>query len=169
MDLRPHPFLSTLPQDGEAPDTPSGAPSVQQGWGSGLTSAGHVVHAGRVEQLHRLVSARKSIWRTEKAFGFRNCSRFNGSISHSESARSPSLQTMGMHVSFSLLKETGSILICGTSEEEKTPCTTTQPAHISNRANTSFWPAGVWPSRRGFLLFNSQLIGTERFWSDRGQ
>ena len=74
LDLRPHPFLSTDPPDSGAPDTPLGASSVQHGWGSGLTGAGHVVHAGRVEQLHRLVSARKSIWRTEKAFGFRNCS-----------------------------------------------------------------------------------------------
>ena len=68
MDLRPHPFLSTAPQDGGAPNTPSVAPRAQQGWvqtypsracgsrGQGLAAP----LAGLGQKVH--LEDRESIW-----------------------------------------------------------------------------------------------------------
>lgn len=57
-----------------------------------LTRAGHVVHAGGGEQLHGLVSARKSIWRQRKHLAQKPLTSPRGH-SHSESAQSD-LQTV---------------------------------------------------------------------------
>lgn len=71
---KPRPLLlqERAPRFGRPPAPPQppgqGASTwaARRGWACGLTSAGHVVHAGRAQQLHWLVSARKSIWRTRK-------------------------------------------------------------------------------------------------------
>lgn len=87
----PTPSPPRSPSRAEPRDGP-GLAGRPQGCVCRLTRAGHVVHAGGGEQLHGLVSARKSIWRQRKHLAQKPLTSPRGH-SHSESARSD-LQTV---------------------------------------------------------------------------
>lgn len=152
---KPRPLLpqERAPRFGRPPAPPQppgqGASTwaARRGWACGLTSAGHVVHAGRAQQLHWLVSARKSIWRTRKHLASEPA-RISIKILYTP-------QATETPVSSSLLKENGFIFYSPRSKVKDRPplCKITRGVPIAHVAEATSWPGGLWPSCRGCCGF----------------